>query len=158
VPRSLSAATRRAIYAQQTGEALLTLLTLNHPSLPAPIRVVNDGRDLVSRGATFQRCPFEIDMPEETDGVPAPVKFRIANAHREIVLAVRKLSGPAMTATMEVVPASAPDQVEMGPIEFTLRGASYTAEFVEADLVFEDILNEPYPADTFTPSTTPGLF
>jgi len=146
------------MFAQQTGEVPLTLLTLSHPSLPAPIRVVNDGRDLISRGNTFQRCPFEIDLPSESEGPPGPAKFRIQNSDRQIVQAVRDLSGPALTATIEVVLASSPDQVEMGPVEFTMRAAPYNADVVEADLAFEDILNEPFPADTYTPSTAPGLF
>lgn len=158
MPRTLSPAAKAALFKQQTGEVFLTLLTLNHPSMSEPIRLVNDGRDLISRGATFQRFPFEITMPEETDGAPGPVRFRCANADRRIVLAIRQLSGELLKATLEVVMASAPDDLVAGPLEFTMASAPYSADVVEADLTFEDILNEAYPADEFNPSSTPGLF
>jgi hypothetical protein len=158
VPRTLTIAARRAIYAPETGEVFLVLLTITHPSLPAPIRVVANSEDIVSEGLTYQRFPFEVTLPPESEDSPPSVKLRIANADREIVRAVRSVSGEAMKAELRVVLASSPDVIEAGPYEFTIRQPTFDASFVEATLRFEEILSEPYPADAFTPSRFPGLF
>jgi hypothetical protein len=158
MPRTLSSTARRAIFAQETGEVFLLLLTIAHPQLAEPIRVVNNNEDVVSGGVTFQRFPFELALPPETEEAPPTVSLRIANADRQIVQAVRALAGDAMTVDVSVVLASSPDTIEAGPYRFTLRDVSYDAAIVEGTLRFEDVLNEPYPADSFTPARFPGLF
>lgn len=160
MPRTLSQAARAAAFAQSTDQCFLALLTLSHPTLPQPIRVCNDGRDLVSRGLTFQRFPFEFELPEESDAAPPTVRLRICNVDRTVVAALRTAasSGEPVQVRLEIVLASSPDTIETGPFDFALREASYDAIVVEGTLVYEDLLNEPFPADTFTPTTYPGLF
>lgn len=156
--RVMSTNAKKALFAAQTGECFLVILTLSHPVLPAPIRVVNNGEPIESRGETYQRFPFEIKMPDEDDQAPGRVTLRICNVDRQIVDAVRSLTGELLTVTMEIVLASSPDVVEAGPFEFSLRDARYDELVVEGELAYEDILNEPFPAATFTPNTTPGIF
>lgn len=158
MPRNLSSTARRAVFAQQTGEVLVHLLTLSHPSLPVPIRVTDNAEDVVSLGTTYQHFPFEATLPDETDeGVPE-VSLSICNADRAIVRAVRELQGDAMTAELRVVLADSPDVTEAGPYTFSLRDIEYDAAVVRGKLRFEDLLNEPYPCDEFTPTRTPGVF
>jgi hypothetical protein len=158
MPRTISASARTALFAQQTGEIFVLLLELDHAELVEPIRVCSDSIDTEHGGRTYQRFPFEIGMPPEDEDAPPIVRLKIANADRAIVAAVRQLAGNAMTVTLTVVLASSPDTIEAGPLEFTLRNVTYDAEFVEGELQFEDVLNEPFPADTFNPNTFPGLF
>lgn len=158
MPRPISSTARRAIFAQQTGEAFILLLVISHPELAEPIRVCANTEDIESNGHTFQRFPFELAMPPENEDAPPTVQLRIANADRQIVQAVRSLSGEAMSVELSIVLASSPDTVEAGPFDFTLRDVSYDAAVVEGTLMFEDVLNEPFPADAFTPSRFPGLF
>ena len=158
MPRTLSAAARRAIFAQQTGEAFILLLELSHPSLVDPIRVCANSADVTSGGLLYSRFPFEVTMPSETEDAPPTVQLRIANADRQIVQAVRELSGAAMTVTLSIVLASSPDIIEAGPFVFALRNVTYDAAWVEGTLMFEDVLNEPYPAAMFTPARFPGMF
>jgi hypothetical protein len=157
--RPLSSAAKAAIFASSTGEAFLCLLTLEHATLPQPIRVSSDGVATVSRGLTFQAFPFEIDMPEESDGAPPKVRLRVCNVDRVITEAVRNAaSSSPIEVTLEVVLASQPGTVEAGPFKFKLREVSYDAVVVEGTLAFEDLLNEPFPADTYSPVDFPGLF
>lgn len=155
--RTLTIAARRALAAPETDEAFLILLTISAEGLGAPIRVVNDGQGITSRGELFVAYPFELDLPgDDADSVPS-VKLRIDNVHREIVASLRALERPPRVA-IEVVRAAAPDVVEAGPFHMTLRMAEYDAPSVEGELVFEDVLNARYPADAFVPSDYPGLF
>lgn len=158
MPRTLSANLRRALYAQETGEAVVLLLALSHPQLQLPIRVCNAGGDVVSGGQTYPHFPFEVALPPEDDVAPPSVELRICNVDREIVRAVRSLPSGPMQVELSLVLLSAPDQVEAGPFRFSLRDVRYDAGVVSGQLMFEDVLNEPYPADAFTPSRAPGLF
>lgn len=155
--RSLSSPAARAIFAQQTGEAFIILLTLTHPEF-LPIRVCNDGQDVVSDGQTYQQFPFEIVMPEETEEAPPVVQLSICNVDRSIVNAVRSVSGEPITVTMSIVLASSPDVIEAGPITFVMLDVEYDAGTVTGTLAFEgDVLNQAYPSETFNPSDYPGL-
>jgi hypothetical protein len=85
------------------------------------------------------------------------VALSIDNVDRTIVEAVRTVSSPP-TASLSVVLASDPDTVEAGPFELTIREVQYDALVVTATMAVEDILNEPFPGDLFTPQNFPGLF
>lgn len=145
------------MFAQETGEVFVLLVTIAHADMPAPIRVCNAGATVTSGGQDFVHFPFEIDLPRESEDAPPTVTLRICNVDRQIVEAVRTYAGE-ITVTVNLVLASSPDTVEAGPFEFTMREAHYDALVVEGTLAFQDVLNEPYPADSFTPSRFPGLF
>lgn len=157
MPRSLSSTALRAVFAQETGEAFITLLTLTHPTFGLPIRVCDDGQDLVSAGQTYQQFPFNLTMPEDTDEAPPTLQLSIDNVDCTIVNAVRSVSGDPIEVVMEIVMASSPDVIEAGPLRFLLRDVEYTVDVVTGTLAYEDILNEPYPDESFNPADYPGL-
>jgi hypothetical protein len=157
MPRTVSAVARAALNAPQTDQVFLALLTIAHANLPTPIRVVNDMVNLTSRGDEYIAYPFNIDLPGESEDELPRVRLTIDNVDRQLVEAVRTLTTPP-TITLEVVLASSPDTVEAGPFPFTLRSAEYDAFVVTGDLAFEDVLNEGFPAHSFTPNAFTGLF
>lgn len=158
MPRALSAPALQAILAQNTGEVFLILLTLNHATFATAIRVCSDAVDQVSRGSTYQHFPFDVTMPSEDDAGPPRVILRIDGVDRRIIEEVRRVSGDPISVVLEVVLASTPDVIEAGPFTFSLRDVTYSALVVEGSLAFDDILNEPYPGISFTPTVAPGLF
>ena len=58
--------------------------------------------------------------------------------------------------TLLVVLASDPDTVEVRPFEMTLKDTRYNALVVEGDIAAEDVLNEPFPGESFTPNPFRG--
>jgi len=155
--RSITSVTRQALYAQETGEAFLILLTISHQNLAAPIRVTNDAVATISRGNTFVPYPFEMVLPDDQDNRSPRAKLAIDNIDRQIVSAVRSLpSAPGIL--IEVVRAAAPDMVEAQFVDFKLTNVSYDAYKVEGDLTIEDFTAEPFPAASFSPSFFPGMF
>ncbi len=138
--RSLSEAAIASQNAQETGEAWLVLLEIDHDDLADPIRVVNNHQNITSNGNLFVGFPFEIELPGEDPDQPLRARLRIDNVDRTIVETVRTISSPP-TVTARVVLASQPNTVEVEFSGMTLREASYDAATVEADLVFEDVLN-----------------
>ncbi len=154
--RTLSSAAIASLLAQETSEAWLILLAISHADMTT-IRVTSDGVDTVSNGDTYIAFPFEIMMPSEQSDQMAKVVLRIDNIDQTIIAEIRALTNEP-TVSMSVVMASDPDTIEAGPFEFSLKGASYNQFTIEGNLSFEDILNEAFPADSFTPGNFPGIF
>jgi hypothetical protein len=153
----LSPAALSAVLAQETDKAFLPLLTIDHPDLADPIRVVCDGQQCVSNGDTYLAFPFNIDFPPADPDSPPQVRLVIDNVDQKIIVGLRTLSS-APTVTLQVVMSDTPDTIEAGPFEMTLRQAVYDSLTIEGTLNFEDILNEAYPGDSYTPANFPGLF
>lgn len=162
----LSAAAVASAMAQETDEAWLLLLTIDHASLAEPIRVVGNHVNIDSRGDTYVAYPFSIDLPDDAPNEMPRVRLEVDNVGvpddadplaRRVSDYLRAIDSP-FTATLEVVLASQPDIVEAGPFELRCAKAEYDAATVSGDLTFEDVLNEPYPAGSFVPASHPGLF
>lgn len=155
--RSITPETQAALFAPETDETFLMLLTIDHPALSQPLRVCNDGVDVTSRGEVFTAFPFSLSLPDDEDGRPPRARLAIDNVDRQIVQAVRSLvSSP--TVFIEIIRAAAPDVVEARFEDFRFTNISYDSNLVEGDLTIEDFTTEPYPAASFTPSLFPGLF
>jgi hypothetical protein len=155
--RALTAAVRRALFAPETEEAFLILLTLSHPGLAAPLRVTSDAVDTDSRGETFAACPFDLALPDDSDARAPRARLSVDNVDRAIVQAVRSLESPP-AVLIEIVRAAAPDTVEARFADFRLVNVTYDAHLVQGDLCVEDFTTEPFPAAIFSPSLFPGLF
>jgi len=157
MPRQLSPAFVEAVNSRETGEVFIHLLKLSHSSLSEPILVCDDSIDVVSEGRTYTAFPFELTMASEVEDAPPQGRLRICGSDGTIIRAARTLSGPALIVSLSLVRASAPDMIEIGPVDFSLRDVSYDSGVVEGTLRFDDYLNEPFPADRVTPSNFPGL-
>ncbi len=158
MPRPISSRMRVALQAGQTDEVISLLLTLTHPSFVAPIRVTDNGEDLVAGGQTYQQFPFQIDnIPGDSENLPS-VRLSIDGIDRRIIQAIRETDGEAISVELSVVLASTPDVIESGPYVFKLRNVTFDASTVQGELRYEDIMSEPFPADSFSPSRFPGCF
>jgi len=153
----LSLTALQAALAQETSQVFLICLTISHAELSLPIRLVNNSAGIARAVGAFTGFPFEIALPDQRDDQLPQVELVIDNVDRRISDAIRGLSSPP-TLTLEVVLASSPDTIESGPHTLTLLDAGYDAQSVRGRLGFEDVLNEPFPKDSFTPKDFPGLF
>lgn len=156
-PRDLSTTAKEAIHARVTSEAFLYLLTITHDDLPAPIRVVNNMEDVVSRSLTYTALAFEIPIPDSKDKELPSVQLVICNVDPAIVQAIRSISSPP-SVTLELILDSDPDTVEAGPFNMTLRVGEYDQFTVSSTLRYEDILDEAFPSGKFDPPDWPALF
>jgi hypothetical protein len=155
--RNVSSVFRQAAYAQQTDQIYLVCLEINHASLAQPIRVVNNYSNITSGGNEYIGFPFDIELPQDFEDALPNVNIAICNVDRQIVYAIRSLTGPP-TITMFVVLASSPNTIEAGPYTMTLRSANYDAMAVSGTIVPEIVADEAFPGDYFTPGNFPGLF
>jgi hypothetical protein len=157
MPRELSAAAAEAILARETGEVFLACLTIFGDGLDT-LRAVNNTEPVVRDGATFHPYPFEPVLPEDTDTAANGVTLRVDNCDRQVLRALREYQGVPQ-CTLEVILASSPETVEVGPFEFSVLAFDADALTINVQLGYEeDFLNQAVPAQTYTPSNSPGIF
>lgn len=156
MPRTLSNTALGSMHSQSTSEVWLVLLTISHPTLAVPIRLVNNNEDVVSRGNTFIAFPFEIELPGEDPEQPPKAMLRIDNVDRRVVQTIRSITAPP-TITLEVILASAPNNVEVSFTNMTLRNAQFDVSTVSGELTFDSIYTEPVTL-TMTPNRFPAMF
>jgi hypothetical protein len=154
---SISATAKSAAFAEETSEAFLVLLQITAPSLAATINVVNNYSNITSNGTEYIGFPFDITIPDESESQMPSAKLTIDNVDRQIVEAVRMLTETA-NISISVILASSPNTIERGPYSMQMRNVEYDGINVSADLLSDDIFNEPYPGKAFTPTNWPGLF
>lgn len=165
--RTLSDTFKKAMFDQETGEIPVMLLTITHPDLGTTWLLSTDNKDLldfeqqlrgtVSRGLNFQFLPMDISLPEEGDDAGNVIQIKVDNVSRLLTPLVKAVVTPA-NVTIEVVLASAPDDVEVSFPDFQLATSEGDDGSVTLSLTVDVMASEPYPADNFTPSAFPGLW
>ena len=155
--RHLSAGTCQALFAAESTDVFIILLTFMHADLAEPIRVGSNSADTVSRGQVFIAYPFDLTLPDDDEGRAPRARLVIDNVDRQIVATLRNLATSPIL-TLEIVRAAEPDIVEAVFHDFRLRNVRYDSHVIEADLTIEDFTAEPYPAGSFCPSVFPGIF
>lgn len=154
--RTLSLDALAGAQAEETGEVYLILLTFDSDDLASPLRFTNDSVPTTSRGDVYDAVPFSATLPSDEPGEIREMEISVDNIDRRMVNALRTASDE-MTATMELIIASAPDDV-IASFVFDVSAASYNATQASVRLSYESILNEPFPAERFTPTSFPGLY
>jgi hypothetical protein len=164
----LSPAFLQAIFAQETDEVLICLVTIVHESNPNAIyrfssdpttRIDNDlpRYATFSRGNWYEFVPFDAIPPESGDDAPRGARLVISNVGRELVPLLRSVVG-APRCTLELVLASDPETVQMMQTGLEMLSYSLTEESIAIPLGYRSLVLEPYPAGSFTPNAFPGLF
>jgi hypothetical protein len=134
----------------------LVLLEIAHASLVGTIRLVNNKVNVMHLGEEYIGFPFEIILPDSKESTPPTAKIRIDNVSREIGQAIRQISTPPLV-TIKVVRQETLDVIEAEFSGMYLTNVSYDAMSVDADLMFEDLNRETYPAYTFSPANYRGI-
>jgi len=165
--RTLSLNFRKAIFAQESGEIPIFLLTITHPDLAAPIYLSTDATTrlstdpltygTVSRSVTYLYAASSVTLPDEKDKSPPACKLTMENVTRGLIPLARSVATPP-TVKIEAVLASALDTVEMTWPVMDMSHLGYDVATLEFDLTMDALVTEPYPAGTFSPAYFPGLF
>lgn len=155
--RNVSNTFKSAAFGQQTDEAFLVLLEIDHADLSEPIQVTSDGVDTTSNGETFVAYPFELSLPSNPETGISQAQLTIDNVSQDIIVSIRNITTPP-SVVIQVVLASDPDTIEVEFSGFELRNVNYNALTISGILTIESFMSEPYPGGSFLPSTFPGLF
>lgn len=134
--------------------AWIILLTIEHPSLTIQ-RFTNDVSDTISRGHTFISYPFQLELMNNSDGVPNG-KLRINNISRHIWRQIEMLT-TSPTFTFEIVLSTDPNTVIDSYVLAEFWRVSADVNAVEATLTHERYAVEPWPSQRMTPQHFPWL-
>lgn len=155
--RNTSTDFREAVYGQQTSEAFIVLIDIDHADLSEPIRICNAGENITSNGNLYLALPFELSLPDEPSTGVTVGKIAIDNIGQEVIDDIRSIS-TAPSVEISIILASAPDTVEVSFSGFEMTNINYDLYVISADIGIETFMGEPYPGDAFIPSMFPGLF
>lgn len=164
--RDTSVTFRQAVYGQQTEEALLILMKIDHEDFSGlsldPLRFTSNGVDTTSTvdgsSETYVTYPFKIILPSNVESGITHGSIVIDNINRDIVSAIRQIGSEPCDVSIWVVLASSPNIVEAEFTGFRFSKISYDDFTISGEITIESFLSEPFPGDTFLPGTFPGLF
>ena len=158
--RSTTTTFREAVFAQQTGEAFIILITIDHDDLATPIMVCSNSEDVVlarNGGETYVAYPFGFSLPDDTDEKISSGTIIIDNVSADIAKGIRALTTPP-TVTIEIVLASDVDTIEAVFDNFELIDVQYDALTIQGNISIQNFMNEPYPGGIMGPANFPGIF
>lgn len=148
-----------AANAQTTDEAWIILAEFNHQSLTKPVRVARNKENVLHRGETYVRFPFDVALPDESSDRRALGRIEIDDIGEfedpdtgemktigDIVKAIPV--GDNVTVTLTIVLGSDPELIEREPEEFMLRNVRGDEHRITGDLHLEDLMDEPFPCDS----------
>ena len=168
---TMSPAALKSLFAPETDDDLIMLLTIYDPSNPTTVsmrlcdgytsRISETLDDVIygttSRGNNYIFLPIEVSLPSEDDANAPKCSLVLHDVTQMIVPTIRSLTGPPKVL-LELVLASTPDTVEASFYGFYISNISYDANSINAELSMVDYQVEPFPAFSITPAYFPGLF
>lgn len=156
MPRAVSSTTREQIQSPNMTKVALVLLTIDHPSLGSPIRVVNNNESITNSEGTFIATAFDFSPPTQEEGKNNSATLTIDNVDRVIVQTIRSLDS-APTVTAKIVMADTPDVTEVGPWEFELRNVNYDLQKVSGSLTYQTYMRDLVSTIRYTSDLFPAL-
>ena len=170
---SLSQSAIRAMFASETSEALILLITITDPTdLANPIRLADSYTNRIaslttdseviygvtSNNKDYIFLPLELNLPGEQEAGAGQCSLTLNYVTSEAIQLIReKLTSP-VSVQIDLVLASTPNQIECSFSGFKITNVSYSAEQITLDLNMVSLSREPFPSFTFTPANFPGLF
>lgn len=165
--RTIDPAIRADIESAGGVHALLAFLTITHPQIATPIRVVSDAFDYVMGGETFTGIPFDYQLLSDSDQAPTST-ITVQNVDRRIGEALRNT--PTRAQVMLELRSTADFNLSVVPRTETGSSPLYAFEHFElvqvtademkitAQVFIRDFSQEPWPGKRATLSRCPGLF
>lgn len=168
---TMSANALQAVFAQETDNDLILLVTVYDPLNPSEIvlqiadgftqRISETSDEVVygvnSRGVDYVFLPVDITLPDEAENSAPQCSITFYDVTQYVMPVARTISGQPKVK-LELVLSSTPNVVEASFNGFYITGFTYNADRVTATLSMINYEVEPFPQYSFTPVYFPGLF
>lgn len=166
--REGAAAARVTLEAPQSPDALIAFLTISHPNLGAPIRVVSDVIAYELDGETYAAAPFDMAQLDEGEGV-ARSQLQVQNVDRRIGEALRRAKDRAevrlemrSSADFDLTVEPRVELVANPPVygfrDLRLVHAEANAAMLTGEVTLHDYALEPWPSLRATQGRCPALY
>ena len=171
--RRLSLNARLAPDAPISAEIEVALICVEHPDLPAPIRLSTDNTERLSdeplyygtrstwAGANPLTQPYlwvvaSAVLPSDLEDAPAAAQIVLDNLDSQMAAVLRSVTSPP-TVRLAVVLASSPNRVEAEWSDLRLVAADIDAGQIVLSLSREEIEQEMFPGGRMSRERFPGL-
>lgn len=144
------------LFAQESSDPFLTLVTLTHDDFD-PIRLVNNSVDIISRGNTFMAFPMRIRFPIDDGETARDFTIDFDNVSLELITEIRSVTDP-IGVKIEMILASMPDVVQIVQDELQILTLQYTATALSAKVILDNFLNTAMTSESYGPTNFPGIF
>lgn len=158
--RTLSSNFQAASHQIQTSEVFITLLEVivyENDGTTTILRYANNNESITSNGNIYDKAAFELELAGDAKDTTPQAVLKFDSGDRDIIRKIREVN-KRPEVNLSVVLASNPDYVEIGPINHEVEAFQMSDSIVSMTLVVEPILNEPIPADVYTPKLFSGLW
>lgn len=145
------------LFAEESNDPFLMLLTVSHPDFPTTFRLVNNTVNIVSRSNTFNAFPFKFRLPVDDGESQRQIDIQFSNTSLELIQLFRTVTTP-MDVLVELVLASSPNTVQMEIEGLKLQGITYDKSIINAKVFLDGFLNTAMNAETYNRDNFPGIF
>lgn len=145
------------LFAQESNDPFLSLVTLSHETFDQPIYLVNNTKNITSRGNVFQAFPMTIRFPVDDGESARDFQIEFDNVSLELIQAIRSVT-TQIGVTVELILASIPDVVQMSQEDLFIATMSYNKTKITARIVLDTFLNVALTSESYTPVSYPGMF
>ena len=168
---TMSAGALQAVFAQETENDLILLVTVYDPLNPSQaVLQICDGftgrisetadqvtYGVTSRGVDYIFLPVDITLPDEAENSAPQCSITFYDVTQYVMPVARSITARPKVK-LELVLTSTPDIVEASFNGFYITNFTYNADRVTATLSMVNYELEPFPQYSFTPVYFPGLF
>lgn len=151
----LSNELKEQLFKQESGDPFLTLLTLE--GAEETYRLVNNTKDIVSRGETYRAFPMKVRLPSDDGESAREFQLDFDNASLLLIRSLRLVTEP-IPCKIEMILASMPDVVQMSVEDLLIRSVSYSGKQITAKIVLDNFIAVAMTSERYTPSLYPGMF
>ncbi len=151
----ISTELKAQLFAQDSADPFLTLVTLTHTTFTA--RLVNNGSDVVSNGFTFTAFPMTVRLPVDDGETSRDFSIEFDNVSLDLITNLRSVTGD-IGVKIQLILASMPDVIQMEHVDLLVRSVNYNSQRVSALIVLDNFLTVEMTSERYTPSNFPGMF
>lgn len=145
------------LFAQESNDPFLILVTLSHDSWDDVVYLVNNSVNITSRGIEYLAFPMQVKLPVD-DGETARVfNIEFDNVSLYLIAQARSVSSP-IQVKIEMILASLPDEVQISIDELEIQNITYNKSRVTATIAMDTFLNTKVTSEVYGPSNFKGLF
>lgn len=145
------------IFSQESNDPFLTLITLSHESFDSDIRLVNNTKDVSSRGEVYQGFPMRIRFPMDDGESARDFTIEFDNASLELIEEIRSVT-TKIGVKIEMILASLPDTVQIEQADLLINTITYSGQKISARVVLDSFLNVEMTSERYGPTNFPGIF
>lgn len=155
MPSEISNEVKAQLFAQESGDPFLTLVTFQNDDFV--VRLVNNSKDITSRGNIFTAFPMTIRLPVDDGQTTRDFQIQMDNASLLMIENLRSVTGK-VNVTIEMILASMPDVPQIAFEDLSLSSITYSSQQITATIIFDNFMSIEMTSERYMPTNFPGLF